>query len=203
MNLPGVVVDLPTLTDKDKEDLVQWGVKNKVDFIAASFVRKGMDLDNIRDVLGEAGADIHIISKIENQEGIQNFEVILEKSDGVMVRAVCSGGWGVVPWRCCKVVRSCSSCARCAALHAQPPPTGGAGVQEEWGGLCCVLRGWPCGCRAGAALMHGARVLPAPHACTTARMLVSKSRGSMRHTHAAPAGSQGQAAAGHVTHGGR
>ena len=92
MNLPGVVVDLPTLTDKDKEDLVQWGVKNKVDFIAASFVRKGLDLDNIRDVLGEAGADIHIISKIENQEGIQNFEVILEKSDGVMVRAACSGG---------------------------------------------------------------------------------------------------------------
>jgi pyruvate kinase len=85
MNLPGVVVDLPTLTEKDKEDLVQWGVQNKVDFIAASFVRKAQDLDNIRDVLGGEGAGIHIISKIENQEGIQNFEAILEKSDGVMV----------------------------------------------------------------------------------------------------------------------
>lgn len=85
MNLPGVIVNLPTLTDKDKEDLVQWGVKNKVDFIAASFVRKGKDLDNIREVLGDMGDSIHIISKIENQEGIQNFEQVLEKSDGVMV----------------------------------------------------------------------------------------------------------------------
>lgn len=87
MNLPGVVVDLPTLTDKDKEDLLQWGVKNKVDFVAASFVRKGADLDNIRQVLGEEGAAVHIISKIENQEGIQNFETILQKSDGIMVRS--------------------------------------------------------------------------------------------------------------------
>lgn len=86
MNLPGVVVDLPTLTDKDKEDLVKWGIKNQVDFIAASFVRKGADLDNIRAVLGEEGASIHIISKIENQEGIQNFETVLQKSDGIMVR---------------------------------------------------------------------------------------------------------------------
>jgi pyruvate kinase len=85
MNLPGVVVDLPTLTAKDKEDLVNWGVKNKVDFIAASFVRKEQDLDNIREVLGEEGAPIHIISKIENQEGIQNFEAVLAKSDGIMV----------------------------------------------------------------------------------------------------------------------
>jgi pyruvate kinase len=85
MNLPGVIVDLPTLTDKDKVDLIEWGVKNQVDFIAASFVRKGEDLDNIRAVLGEEGASINIISKIENQEGIQNFETILQKSDGIMV----------------------------------------------------------------------------------------------------------------------
>lgn len=85
MNLPGVVVDLPTLTDKDVEDLKGFALTNKVDFIAASFVRKPTDLDNIRSVLGESGSDIHIISKIENQEGIQNFEAILEKSDGIMV----------------------------------------------------------------------------------------------------------------------
>ena len=48
MNLPGVVVDLPTLTAKDEVDLVQWGIPNEVDFIAASFVRKGSDLDYIR-----------------------------------------------------------------------------------------------------------------------------------------------------------
>lgn len=93
MNLPGVVVDLPTLTPKDEVDLVEWGVKNQIDFVAASFVRKGEDLDNVRRVLGEEGKSIQIISKIENQEGIQNFDVILEKSDGIMVRcqssAVC------------------------------------------------------------------------------------------------------------------
>jgi pyruvate kinase len=50
VNLPGVVVDLPTLTKKDEEDLVTWGIPNDVDFIAASFVRKGQDLDNIRKV---------------------------------------------------------------------------------------------------------------------------------------------------------
>ena len=50
MNLPGVVVDLPTLTKKDEVDLVEWGVPNDIDFIAASFVRKGQDLDNIRKV---------------------------------------------------------------------------------------------------------------------------------------------------------
>lgn len=50
VNLPGVVVDLPTLTAKDEEDLVQWGLPNDIDFIAASFVRKGSDLDYIRKV---------------------------------------------------------------------------------------------------------------------------------------------------------
>ena len=50
MNLPGVIVDLPTLTKKDEDDLVNWGVPNDIDFIAASFVRKGSDLDYIRKV---------------------------------------------------------------------------------------------------------------------------------------------------------
>jgi len=85
MNLPGVIVDLPTITAKDTEDILEWGVKNKVDFIAASFVRKGSDLTNIRKVLGEAGKNIHLISKIENEEGLDNFEAILDKSDGIMV----------------------------------------------------------------------------------------------------------------------
>jgi pyruvate kinase len=55
VNLPGVVVDLPTLTEKDVDDLVSWGVPNEIDLIAASFVRKGRDLDYIREVLGERG----------------------------------------------------------------------------------------------------------------------------------------------------
>lgn len=50
VNLPGVIVDLPTLTKKDEDDLVNWGIPNDIDFIAASFVRKGQDLENIRKV---------------------------------------------------------------------------------------------------------------------------------------------------------
>jgi len=84
-NLPGVVVDLPTLTEKDVEDLVQFGVKHQVDFIAASFVRKGSDVDLIRNVLGEAGRAIRIIAKVENHEGLVNFDDILAAADGVMV----------------------------------------------------------------------------------------------------------------------
>ena len=85
VNLPGVVVDLPTLTDKDVDDLVNWGVPYEIDLIAASFVRKGADIDRIRQVLGERGRFIKIISKVENQEGIQNFDEILAKTDAVMV----------------------------------------------------------------------------------------------------------------------
>ncbi|BDA42308.1 Pyruvate kinase, cytosolic isozyme [Coccomyxa sp. Obi] len=85
VNLPGVVVDLPTLTAKDEDDLVNWGLPNDIDFIAASFVRKGSDLDYIRKVLGPKGRSIKIISKVENQEGLQNFKEILEKSDAIMV----------------------------------------------------------------------------------------------------------------------
>jgi pyruvate kinase len=85
MNLPGAIVDLPTLTPKDCDDLVNFGVKYGVDFIAASFVRKGSDIDYIREVLGEQGANIKIIAKIENQEGLENFDEILRKTDGIMV----------------------------------------------------------------------------------------------------------------------
>ena len=62
-NLPGVIVDLPTITEKDTEDLLQWGVPNAVDFIAASFVRKGSDVSAIRRVMGKGGENIKIISK--------------------------------------------------------------------------------------------------------------------------------------------
>lgn len=85
MNLPGAVVDLPTLTDKDIDDLVNFGVANNVDYIAASFVRKASDIDFIRQVLGEKGKHIKIIAKIENQEGLENYDAILEKTDGIMV----------------------------------------------------------------------------------------------------------------------
>jgi pyruvate kinase len=85
MNLPGCIVDLPTLTEKDIDDLQNFGIVHQVDFIAASFVRCGQDIDNIRSVLGEAGHNIKIIAKIENQQGLENFEEILQKTDGIMV----------------------------------------------------------------------------------------------------------------------
>jgi len=84
-NLPGVIVDLPTITEKDTEDLVKWGVANQIDFVAASFVRKGSDVKAIRQVLGKQGENIKIISKVENQEGLNNFDQILRESDGIMV----------------------------------------------------------------------------------------------------------------------
>jgi pyruvate kinase len=85
MNLPGAIIDLPTLTEKDEEDLIKFGLKEGIDLIAASFVRKADDVNYIRDILGPRGANIKIISKIENHEGITNYEEILEASDGIMV----------------------------------------------------------------------------------------------------------------------
>jgi len=78
MNLPGVIVDLPTLVEKDIKDIQEWGIPNDIDFIAASFVRKASDVTKIREVLGpEAAKKVKIICKIENQEGLENYDEIL------------------------------------------------------------------------------------------------------------------------------
>ena len=83
--LPKVNVELPTLSEKDEKDLVQFGLKEGIDMVAASFVRKAEDVEYIRDVLGPKGSHIKIISKIENHEGVENYEKILEVTDGIMV----------------------------------------------------------------------------------------------------------------------
>jgi pyruvate kinase len=85
MNLPGAKVNLPTMTERDEDDIVNFGLVQGVDFIAASFVRCGNDIDNIRAVLGPRGRAIKIIAKIENQEGLENYDEILAKTDGIMV----------------------------------------------------------------------------------------------------------------------
>ncbi|RLN93209.1 hypothetical protein BBJ28_00023490 [Nothophytophthora sp. Chile5] len=85
MNLPGCKVLLPTLTEKDEDDLVNFGLMHGVDYISASFVRTGQDIDNIRKVLGPRGRGIKIIAKIESHEGMENFDEILAKTDGIMV----------------------------------------------------------------------------------------------------------------------
>src|SRR5690625_2723294 len=85
VNVPNVRVNLPSLTEKDRKDIL-FGIEHEVDFIAASFVRDTSDVLSMRQLLEENNADhIHIISKIENREAVTNFEQILQASDGIMV----------------------------------------------------------------------------------------------------------------------
>jgi pyruvate kinase len=78
-------VNLPTVTEKDKHDIVQFAARMRLDMIAASFVQEGDDIDTIRGLLGPLGRMIKIIAKIENQEGLLNYDDILAKADGIMV----------------------------------------------------------------------------------------------------------------------
>ncbi|MHA6485220.1 pyruvate kinase [Paenibacillus sp. strain BS8-2] len=85
VNVPGVKISLPGITEKDAGDIV-FGIEQGIDFIAASFVRKASDVLEIRELLEKHNAGhIQIISKIENQEGVDNLDEILEVSDGLMV----------------------------------------------------------------------------------------------------------------------
>ncbi|ALS20863.1 MULTISPECIES: pyruvate kinase [Paenibacillus] len=85
VNVPGVKINLPGITEKDANDII-FGIQQGVDFIAASFVRKASDVMEIREILERHNAaHIQIISKIENQEGVDNLDEILEVSDGLMV----------------------------------------------------------------------------------------------------------------------
>lgn len=84
VNLPDTDVDLPALSQKDLDDL-KFGVKNNVDMVFASFIRSGDDIKHIREALGEEGKNIQIIAKVENQQGVNNFNDILKETDGVMV----------------------------------------------------------------------------------------------------------------------
>ena len=84
VNVPNVKIKLPALTDKDKAD-IRFGIEQGFDFIAASFVRTADAVREIREILDEAGSSIQIIAKIENAEGIENLDAIIEASDGIMV----------------------------------------------------------------------------------------------------------------------
>ena len=85
VNVPGLILNLPALSPKDIDDITK-GIKAGFDFIAASFVRRASDVQEIRKLLNENGGErVQIIAKIESQEGIDNFEEILELADGIMV----------------------------------------------------------------------------------------------------------------------
>jgi pyruvate kinase len=84
VNLPGVRVNLPAITDKDRIDIA-WAIEEEVDFIALSFVREANDIRQLRELLGEKANKIKIIAKIEDQEGVRNLESIVDEADGVMV----------------------------------------------------------------------------------------------------------------------
>lgn len=84
VNVPNVKIKLPALTDKDKLD-IQFGIEQGFDFIAASFVRTASAIKEIKEILAASGSRMSVIAKIENAEGIENIDAIIEASDGIMV----------------------------------------------------------------------------------------------------------------------
>lgn len=84
VSLPDSIVNLPSLTEQDISD-IEFGVKQNIDFIAASFVRKAEDVLTIRRILEDKGSDQAIIAKIENRQGVENLDEILKTADGLMV----------------------------------------------------------------------------------------------------------------------
>lgn len=85
VNLPGAKIDMPVITEKDRHDIVDFGIKHDVDYIALSFTRSASCVQQCREVLGAKGKHIKIIPKIENEEGLENLQEILGASDGIMM----------------------------------------------------------------------------------------------------------------------
>ena len=84
VNVPGVPIQLPSITEKDVED-IKFGLAEDFDFVAASFIRSADAVRQIRSLIDEAGSQMKIISKIESQEGLDNIDEIIEASDGIML----------------------------------------------------------------------------------------------------------------------
>src|SRR5580700_1033977 len=84
INLPGIALSIPALTDKDRADL-EFGIKHGVDALAISFVRSAADVDEVKQIIASHGSDLPVIAKLEKPQGIERLEEILEAADGVMV----------------------------------------------------------------------------------------------------------------------
>ncbi len=84
VNLPGVRVKLPAITDKDRADIL-FGLSMDIDYIALSFVREAKDIAQLHDLLGDKAGKVKVIAKIEDQEGVRNIDEIVKAADGIMV----------------------------------------------------------------------------------------------------------------------
>ena len=88
MSLPGAIVDLPSITEKDEVDLCEFGIKFGVDIVAASFIRKAEDVEAVRTLITDKGGKVKIFAKIENREALSNYEEIVEAADGIIIQRV-------------------------------------------------------------------------------------------------------------------
>lgn len=82
---PGAQIDLPPLTEKDEDDILDFGLKKGIDMISVSWTRKASDIDYVRDLVGPRGAHIKIIAKIECKQGMENYHEILKVADGIII----------------------------------------------------------------------------------------------------------------------
>jgi pyruvate kinase len=133
INLPGVKVSLPSITDKDYED-VKWGIENGIDYVALSFVRTREDIEQLRGFLRAHKSPIKIIAKIEDQQAVENVETILTSADAIMVAR---GDLGIelpfeeLPTIQRKIVKSCIRLGKpviiathlLESMHQNPMPT--------------------------------------------------------------------------------
>lgn len=121
VNVPNVKIKLPALTEKDKEDIL-FGIRQGFDFIAASFVRTADCIREIKEILEEHGSNMRVIAKIENAEGIENLDAIIEASDGIMVAR---GDMGVeipaekVPYIQKTIIRKCNEACKTVITATQ------------------------------------------------------------------------------------
>ena len=121
VNIPGEHIDLPALTEKDKQNILL-AIELDIDFIAHSFVRNAADIKEVQDILDEHGSNIKIISKIENQEGVDNIDEIIDASYGIMIAR---GDLGIevpierIPGIQRNIIRKCVACRKPVIVATQ------------------------------------------------------------------------------------